>query len=202
MTVSDWDRRELCPDGGCTGLIGREGTCKVCGRAAPHWGDERKRGTQDDPTDHELVPADDARDPIAPSAPAVLGDLGQWTTRTLCADGACVGVIGSDGRCKVCGKPGLAGASVDDDEYDDEYEDDEYDDDDDEDDEDDDDDDEELAEAAAELADVASPDEVASAGGMARSESESDDRALCSDGACIGVIGDNGTCNVCGKAAA
>jgi hypothetical protein len=24
--------------------------------------------------------------------------------RTLCPDGACIGVIGADGRCKVCGR--------------------------------------------------------------------------------------------------
>jgi hypothetical protein len=28
-----------------------------------------------------------------------------WETRTLCSDGNCIGVIGSDGRCKECGKP-------------------------------------------------------------------------------------------------
>src|SRR3954454_6594457 len=42
--MTNWDQRQLCPDGGCVGLIGPEGTCKVCGRAAPNWGDERKRG--------------------------------------------------------------------------------------------------------------------------------------------------------------
>jgi hypothetical protein len=25
-------------------------------------------------------------------------------TRTLCSDGRCIGVIGTDGRCKVCGR--------------------------------------------------------------------------------------------------
>jgi hypothetical protein len=29
-----------------------------------------------------------------------------WTRRRLCPDGACVGVIGSDGACRVCGKVG------------------------------------------------------------------------------------------------
>ncbi|HEY0484240.1 MAG TPA: hypothetical protein VGD37_42265, partial [Kofleriaceae bacterium] len=28
-----------------------------------------------------------------------------WTVRQLCSDGSCIGVIGSDGRCKVCGRP-------------------------------------------------------------------------------------------------
>ncbi|MBW1971591.1 MAG: zinc-ribbon domain-containing protein [Deltaproteobacteria bacterium] len=25
--------------------------------------------------------------------------------RLLCSDGTCIGVIGEDGRCKICGKP-------------------------------------------------------------------------------------------------
>jgi len=32
---------------------------------------------------------------------ATLGDL---ETRTLCSDGSCIGIIGTDGRCNVCGK--------------------------------------------------------------------------------------------------
>ena len=30
--------------------------------------------------------------------------VGEWDQRQLCPDGACIGVIGPDGRCKVCGK--------------------------------------------------------------------------------------------------
>ncbi len=26
-------------------------------------------------------------------------------SRELCSDGSCVGLIGSDGKCKVCGRP-------------------------------------------------------------------------------------------------
>ena len=44
MSVGEWDKRQLCPDGACVGVIGQSGTCKVCGREAPNWGDERKRG--------------------------------------------------------------------------------------------------------------------------------------------------------------
>ena len=28
-----------------------------------------------------------------------------WENRVLCSDGNCIGVIGSNGRCKECGKP-------------------------------------------------------------------------------------------------
>ena len=43
-----WDQRELCPDGACVGVIGDDGLCKTCGRAAPNWGDERTRGLKAD----------------------------------------------------------------------------------------------------------------------------------------------------------
>lgn len=33
------------------------------------------------------------------------GDDLDWENRTLCSDESCIGVIGSDGRCKECGKP-------------------------------------------------------------------------------------------------
>ena len=28
-----------------------------------------------------------------------------WENRKLCSDGNCIGVIGTDGRCRECGKP-------------------------------------------------------------------------------------------------
>ena len=111
MAVIEWDQRELCPDGGCVGVIGDGGTCSVCGRAAPGGGPERPSaataddvddggddddddddggddGEGDDGDDDDLGPAD---------APA-------WIERELCSDGACTGVIGDDGHCRVCGK--------------------------------------------------------------------------------------------------
>jgi len=120
-----------------------------------------------------------------------------WDQRRLCPDGACVGVLDDAGVCKVCGTPGgpaLESASVaaaleadsdDDDEYedDDEYDDDEYDDD------------------ADDDAD-ADPDEPDAAGAPAAGSPGWTDRALCPDGGCIGVIGDDGACKVCGKRAA
>ena len=29
----------------------------------------------------------------------------EWSSRRLCSDGNCIGVIGPDGRCRECGKP-------------------------------------------------------------------------------------------------
>jgi len=115
MAVIEWDQRELCPDGGCVGVIGDGGTCSVCGRVAP--GDRPARpvaapaedvvdddggddGEGDDGDDDDLGP--DAE--IGPDADLGPADAPAWTERQLCSDGACTGVIGDDGHCRVCGK--------------------------------------------------------------------------------------------------
>ncbi len=89
--------------------------------------------------------------------------------RKLCPDGACVGVIGADGRCGVCGRTEAeaeagaepagaleAGGG---------------------------------AEARVEDAEITAPD----AGGF------DSKRRLCDDGSCVGVVGDDGVCRVCGR---
>jgi hypothetical protein len=235
MAVGEWDQRQLCPDGGCVGLIGPDGTCKVCGRVAPGWGDERRRGLVPADVasdDDKRGKADDAdQDEILPSAPAMLGEAVEWHRRRLCSDGACIGVIGPDGRCKICGKPasGEEQEEEEDDDDDEDYgendslafpeesdlhsrdeiEDDEEDgdeehggDDDDEDGGDGDDDDEpEITISHGE----AEPDIVivrAAAAPDSGGAGDLDDRKLCPDGACIGVIGPDGRCKICGKEAA
>lgn len=97
--MSEWDQRQLCPDGACVGVIGSDGTCNVCGRVAPNWGDERKRGLVEAAPDEEEV-AD--RGPVSEPSPAVAPE--GWDDRKLCPDDACIGVIGDDGLCKVCGR--------------------------------------------------------------------------------------------------
>ena len=132
MAIGEWDQRQLCPDGGCIGVIGPDGTCKVCGRVAPNWGDERNRGLlapdadeadadsvaadgdddghddddlyDDDDDDEADDDGDDEPDDDGDGAQRVAGPGGEWGSRALCPDGACVGVIGDDGRCKVCGR--------------------------------------------------------------------------------------------------
>jgi hypothetical protein len=39
------------------------------------------------------------------AAPGGEDDSLDFSKRLLCSDGACIGVIGPDGRCKECGKP-------------------------------------------------------------------------------------------------
>jgi hypothetical protein len=82
--------------------------------------------------------------------------------RQLCSDGSCVGVIGDDGRCKVCGAP--AGPPTDGDVGEDRRE--------------------------------AAPDRDVDDEGGADDDLAS--RQLCPDGNCVGVIGADGRCRVCG----
>ena len=111
MSIDDWDRREVCPDGACIGVIGADGLCKVCGRAAQNWGDERMRGMVDGDGD-DVGDADEADDEevddqaeAGDEPDADVGDDVEWGKRKLCSDGNCVGVIGENGRCTVCGSP-------------------------------------------------------------------------------------------------
>jgi hypothetical protein len=139
MAVDEWDYREVCPDGACVGVIGADGTCKVCGRVSPTWDNERERGMVVDGADPSLDPAgpagpagiddeeedddladdgdengdgdddgdedgDEEGDDKADLAPGASVEEHEWSRRTLCPDGACVGVIGATGICTVCGK--------------------------------------------------------------------------------------------------
>jgi hypothetical protein len=105
----DASRRRLCPDGACVGLLDESGRCKECGLTA-----SGEAGAAD------LVPfppaADDAEsaesadeggsEEMAPGAAEPVESGGFDPRRKLCPDGACVGVLGADGRCKVCGQAG------------------------------------------------------------------------------------------------
>lgn len=112
--------------------------------------------------------------------------------RILCADGACIGVIGPDGCCRECNRalsradgerleqltgvrPDLGcGSPVD------------------------------GSTAATTSGSIAAP-HVASGGATETLDGAAegcapdlDKRELCADGACIGIIGDDGRCKICG----
>jgi hypothetical protein len=93
-----------------------------------------------------------------------------WETRTLCLDESCIGVIGPDGRCKECGKP---------------FEGFEY----------------QTVDTVGTKPPPESDPEVEE---LAPSASEPDtdweNRTLCLDESCIGVIGPDGRCKECGLA--
>jgi hypothetical protein len=106
-----------------------------------------------------------------------------WENRVLCSDGNCIGIIGPDGNCKECGKPfegklpwqvepGQTGPGSDD-AYDSDIPD--------------------EAQEAVDEDDTDTDDE------KSQDDSDWEDRKLCSDGNCIGVIGPDGRCKECGK---
>jgi hypothetical protein len=95
-----------------------------------------------------------------------------WENRTLCLDESCIGVIGPDGRCKECGKP-----------YDG------------------------FVYQTADTEETDTPDvpAVSDERGSEATDPDLDDtdtdwenRTLCADESCIGVIGPDGRCKECG----
>jgi len=97
-----------------------------------------------------------------------------WDNRILCSDGNCIGVIGSDGRCKECGKeyegslPEMSAA-------------------------------ENEAHSVAQGEDLPPATSEVNEAHAAPADDEWENRILCSDGNCIGVIGLDGKCKECGK---
>ena len=107
----------------------------------------------------------------------------EWEHRVLCSDGNCIGVIGSDGHCKECGGEyegalpenhfsASEGPTPEDISF--EKEDPSF---------------EDLPQEAAE----------SNEHDDSLKDSDWQDRVLCSDGNCIGVIGPDGRCKECGK---
>jgi len=97
------------------------------------------------------------------------------STRTLCPDPSCIGVLDEHGICPVCGRRGAPGAPAGTTQTDVAALQDEN--------------DEEQGSAAGRTSDAA-PGEGFDAG-----------RRLCPDGGCLGVIGAEGRCNVCDRRA-
>lgn len=101
----------------------------------------------------------------------------EWKNRRLCSDGNCIGVIGPDGLCKECGKP-----------YDGKLP-------------------EEMSnlETDFDKEHVSQEDSIASKPAVddenkkLPADIEWQNRRLCSDGNCIGVIGPDDRCKECGK---
>lgn len=103
--------------------------------------------------------------------------------RRLCGDPACIGVVGDDGRCKECGRigegeePHARHFAEDEGESD--------------------------AEDEGESDADDSGDAIGPAAQVvqesARSDVEFDDRRLCGDPACLGVLSADGRCGECGR---
>jgi hypothetical protein len=93
----DWENRTLCSNESCIGTIGPDGRCKECGK--PYDGVLQTKTV----TGSAQIAATDEKKPDIPAAK--VSDDDDWDKRVLCSDGSCIGVIGTDGKCKECGKP-------------------------------------------------------------------------------------------------
>jgi hypothetical protein len=90
----DPTRRRLCTDGSCVGVIGADGRCGECGRTEAQAAAGEEAATT----------ADFGSEPLAEAPEGGVAPGGFDPTRRLCADGSCVGVVGDDGVCRVCGR--------------------------------------------------------------------------------------------------
>jgi hypothetical protein len=92
----DWGKRILCIDESCIGTIGPNGKCRECGK--PYEGEQ--------PAEHgasgEYAVMVEEQKPVSSKTDT---DSNDWDKRVLCSDESCIGTIGSDGKCKECGKP-------------------------------------------------------------------------------------------------
>ena len=108
-----------------------------------------------------------------PAAPPLDQEL-DLEARALCPDGNCVGVLGPDGRCKVCGRSasGQLDSSVN-------------------------------VRGIDDGGDPGAIDDplTGSDGEPNETAGDLESRELCPDGNCVGVIGPEGRCKVCGAAA-
>ncbi len=91
-------------------------------------------------------------------------------SRRLCPDDNCIGVIGADGRCKVCGKESPDGPPPAKGE----------------------------APRPAPKPQAKKPAPLPTGKGAAKGF-DPDDRILCADDCCTGLVGPDGKCKVCGK---
>jgi len=101
----DADRRELCPDGNCTGVLDDDGVCKVCGARGTPPPPRADRAIAENSVADALgvAEATGAAEVVAAVVPSAAGPE-ELDDRQLCPDGGCIGLIGADGRCKVCGR--------------------------------------------------------------------------------------------------
>jgi len=110
----------------------------------------------------------------------------EWEQRILCSDESCIGVIGPDGRCKECGLPysgpfdTTSRESIASDIEEDDLE-------------------EDIEEDGPEEEINEESEEIETHDTETLTDSEWEQRKLCSDESCIGVIGPDGLCKECGK---
>lgn len=119
---------------------------------------------------------------LAPAATTPVGTDGSedWEERTLCPDDSCIGVLGPDGRCYICGlrgdlsRPHFFGPPIS----------------------------SPSVEAGADLATaetVTAAESRESQGGQADDGDDFLRRELCPNDSCLGVLSAAGVCPLCGS---
>ncbi|MGZ3408141.1 MAG: hypothetical protein ACXVAN_16945 [Polyangia bacterium] len=99
---ADFDAdRQLCDDGNCLGVI-VDGKCNVCGLGATT---SAATSPRDNGSGHPgvVAPPSDGGDEMV-SEGGHVDEAFDDEERQLCPDGACTGLLGSDGKCKECGR--------------------------------------------------------------------------------------------------
>lgn len=113
-----WENRVLCSDESCVGTIGPDGRCRYCkkpyeGRLPENFGEDINAASngEDDPENSiekeasvdqsDIENNDNQDDPDAENDDDGIDD--DWENRILCSDESCVGTVGKNGRCRVCG---------------------------------------------------------------------------------------------------
>ncbi|HNY51709.1 MAG TPA: hypothetical protein PLV50_08210 [Smithella sp.] len=89
----DWEKRILCSDESCIGTIGPDGKCKECGISY-----------EGQLPEVQVINTVETSASVKKESAEIQSD-DDWDNRILCSDESCIGVIGSDGKCKECGKP-------------------------------------------------------------------------------------------------
>lgn len=90
----DWEKRTLCSDEACIGVIGSDGHCKECGK--PFNGAAKVGSSAGNVAIHK-------KEKITIESENSVSDE-DWDKRVLCSDESCIGTIGDDGKCIECGK--------------------------------------------------------------------------------------------------
>lgn len=105
-----WEDRILCPDESCTGTIGSDGRCRVCGLTADGKVQPAALSSSEatEPSEAAIEPEDDLLIG-GPDESELREDEddapADWADRQPCRDESCIGTIGVDGRCRECGLP-------------------------------------------------------------------------------------------------
>lgn len=130
LSEKDPDRRILCSDAKCNGVIGSDGRCRTCGKTQNQGETTAKSEAKLAETVCFRCGMRNRFDSLAPKSDIRCGKCHSYlfhrqrenqskrddpeeddnqsfdpSTRILCSDGNCIGVINKKGFCKVCGKP-------------------------------------------------------------------------------------------------